>query len=830
MPKRKRIRFTGIVQGVGFRPTVYRCAVELGLTGTVQNRRSEVIAEIQGENGQIERFEPLLLKKLPAAARLDTFEQEDIEPVEEETFEIIPSKTSDYVFPPIPPDLAVCEECKKELFDPNNRRYLYPFITCTQCGPRYSIVEDTPFDRDTTSMIDFPQCPDCLEEYTSPEDRRFHSQTNSCSVCGPSLTLLPAALSAADTAEKPDNGSSAARDDDPVKAAVRALSEGKVVAIHGIGGFHLAVDPSSKDGLAKLRRDKERERKPFALMVRDVEEAARLCVMGAEEHVMLTSPENPIVIMPMRSDLPVRETEYLNQVSDIGTLGVMVPYTPLHLLLFYHPEITVPYSHLIMTSGNLKGEPIITDPTSAREKLAGAADLILTHNRRILFRTDDSVVRMTSATGVKKDQAETTRPHGQCLIRRSRGYVPHILKLKEPADTVTLALGGDLKSAPAFASGSDVYLAPYIGDLEGAEIITAFEEQIDKILDLYGIEPKRLVHDLHPGYVSTQWAADLPKHRSGISRSIEETIGVQHHHAHILSVMAEHGLDEVLGLSFDGTGYGTDGTIWGGEFLFAGRSRFTRLGRFAPFLLPGGDAAVRNPPRTAFAILTETGVQPDTAPAAETDEPEKRSGLYEIIEAVEASGLTGEERSLVPEMVKKRINSPVTSSLGRIFDAAAAVLGLVDVVGYEGEGPMKLEGSACRAAMAGRLGSLRPERAEELLPLEERSGLFEIDPGPLLWYLAEEMKQTEQKRARIEELAALFHQTIAYGALNGALTMRDKTGIEDIALSGGVFQNIYLLELVIPLLEESGFNVYTNSKLPPGDGGIAVGQAYYKTG
>jgi hydrogenase maturation protein HypF len=544
--------------------------------------------------------------------------------------------------------------------------------------------------------------------------------------------------------------------------------------------------------------------------------------------------------MPMRSGLSVREAEYLHQVSDIGTLGVMVPYTPLHLLLFHHPEIKIPYSHLIMTSGNLKGEPIITDPAGAREKLAGAADLILMHNRRILFRTDDSVVRMapapasaaTPATRIEKGQAETTR-RARCLIRRSRGYVPHILKLKGPADTVTLALGGDLKSAPAFASGSDVYLAPYIGDLEGAEIITAFEEQIDKIIALYGIEPKRLVHDLHPGYVSTQWAADILKHRSGIGRSIEETIGVQHHHAHILSVMAEHGLDEVLGLSFDGTGYGTDGTIWGGEFLFAGRSRFTRLGRFAPFLLPGGDAAVRNPRRTAFAILTETGVRPGASPASAAEGTDIQSGPYEIgqaDEALEASGLRGTERELVPEMVRKRINSPVTSSLGRIFDAAAAVLGLVDVVGYEGEGPMKLEGYAYRAGTAGRLGPLRPEKAAELLPLEERSGLFEIDPGPLLWYLAEEMKQTEQKRARIEELAAYFHQTIAYGALNGALTMRDKTGIKDIALSGGVFQNIYLLEHIVPLLEESGFNVYTNNKLPPGDGGIAVGQAYFTTG
>ncbi len=798
MPKRKRIRFTGIVQGVGFRPTVYRCAVELGLTGTVQNRRSEVIAEIQGENDQVERFEPLLLEKLPAAARLDTFEQEDIAPAAEETFEIIPSRTGDYVFPPIPPDLAVCGECKKELFDPKNRRYLYPFITCTQCGPRYSIVEDTPFDRDTTSMIDFPQCPDCMHEYTSPEDRRFHSQTNSCSVCGPSLTVLPTAGS--------DNGT-----EDPVKAAIRALSEGNVVAIHGIGGFHLAVDPAVREGLAKVRKDKERERKPFALMVRDVDEAARLCALGDEERTLLTSPENPIVIMPMRRDLPRAEAEDLRRVSDIGTLGIMLPYTPLHLLLFHHPEVTVPYSYLIMTSGNLKGEPIITDPINAREKLAGVADLILTHNRRILFRTDDSVVRTAPVPKAPKVSKDEAAHRSRCLIRRSRGYVPHILKLKRPADTVTLALGGDLKSAPAFVSGNDVYLAPYIGDLEGAEIITAFEEQIDKILALYDIEPKRLVHDLHPGYISTRWAANLSKHRPGFNHAIEETIGVQHHHAHILSVMAEHGLDEVLGLSFDGTGYGTDGTIWGGEFLFAERSGFTRLGRFAPFLLPGGDAAVRHPCRTAYAILA--GVPPGTRPAADTTE------------AVEGSGLYGEERELVPEMVEKRINSPVTSSLGRIFDAAAAVLGLVDVVGYEGEGPMKLEGCAYRAGPPDRFDSLGPEREEELLPLRDNSGLFEIDPRPLLWYLAE-----RKSDARLDELAALFHQTIAYGALNGALSMRDKTGIHNIALSGGVFQNSYLLELVLPLLEESGFNVYTNSNLPPGDGGIAVGQAYFTTG
>jgi hydrogenase maturation protein HypF len=809
---RKRLFFSGIVQGVGFRPTVYRCAVGLGLTGFVQNRRSVVVAEVQGSEPAVGSFRAELESMLPEAARLDAVSEEELTPHLEDAFHIISSETSDYVFPPIPPDLAICEECRRELFDPRNRRYLYPFITCTQCGPRYSIVEDTPFDRETTSMLDFPQCPECLQEYENPMDRRFHSQTNSCSRCGPELLL-----------RGPSGG---AVSGDPVLGTIDALLDGKVVAIQGIGGFHLAVDPSCREGMERLRRDKERERKPFALMVRDLEEAERLCRLSDEDRRVLLSPESPIVIAPVRSQPGGRRPpEYIGQVSDIGTLGIMLPYTPLHLLLFFHPERDITYGHLVMTSGNPKGEPIVTGPEEALEKLAPVADLFLSHNRRIIFRTDDSIVRTGRGACTGPTVASPPRTGGptpncgepgsrpptpncggsgfQVLLRRSRGYVPGLIKTAAPMEQITLATGGDLKNAPALASGNDIYLCPYIGDVENQVTYEAFTSQIEQVLSLYGITPERIVCDLHPGYLSTRWA---------LEQEGKEIVQVQHHYAHILSVMAEHDLEEVLGLSFDGTGYGTDGTIWGGEFLHARRESFERLGSFAPFLLPGGEAAVRHPRRIAFALLATEGTQ----------------------ETAELLGLDSREREILPEMIAGGINSPVTTSLGRLFDAAAAILGLVETVGYEGEGPMKLEGRALRASgvQAGGEDTASGEETcpAELIPLEwrdggaSRQGSFRLQPLPLLRRLAR-----DRGRVSTDELALLFHRAVASAALRGAVAMRETTGIGSVALSGGVFQNMLLVDLLLPLLEQEGFTVYTNQVVPPGDGGIGVGQAFYRS-
>ena len=749
---RRRFTFQGTVQGVGFRPAVFRVAVSLGLDGFVQNRRSEVVAEVQGENRAVASFLETLRSRLPKAARMETVRQSDIAIREDgRGFFIRESEADRYSFPPIPPDLPLCADCAREMLDPRNRRYLYPFITCTQCGPRYSIVERTPFDRENTSLRPFPQCPACMREFSDPADRRFHSQTNSCPECGPRLSCVDAA--------------GMVMDGDPIPRAISALAEGKIIALQGIGGFHLAADPSSPSGMERLRRAKERERKPFALMARDLEEAEALCVLGSREKELLGSAECPIVIAPRKPGAP----SWLQKVSDTETLGVMLPYTPLHALLFFHPVSRVPYRHLVMTSGNMASEPIITDPGEAREKLSDVADVFLVHDRRIVFRTDDSVVRTGASSGT-------------FLMRRSRGYVPRLVRLSSEVKGIILGVGGDLKSAPSLARGRDVHLCPYNGDLDDPATLAQFDATIDQTLALYGAAPDLVVHDMHPLYRSSAWALERQAPR----------VAIQHHFAHALSVMAEHGLEEALALSFDGTGYGTDGTIWGGEFLHATRRGFTRLGSFAPFALPGGEAAVKHPGRIALAILGAD-------------------------QGRDIPGVAADQRPLLEAMIKNKVNCPMSTSLGRIFDAAAAVLGLVETVSYEGEGPIRMEGVALRAASTGS----EPEALLPFLAAPDAERRFIIDPAPLITRLLEQQGPVGRR-------ALLFHECVAWAAREGACRMREVTGISRIALSGGVFQNLLLRELLIPLLIQSGFEVFLNQGVPPGDGGLSVGQVWYK--
>ena len=579
---RRRFIFRGTVQGVGFRPTVFRVATRLGLSGFVQNRRSEVIAEVQGREHEVGSFLAQLRAGLPKAARLEEVGESEVMPEKDGSGFIIRESEADrYAFPPVPPDLPLCVDCAREMLDPENRRYLYPFITCTQCGPRYSIVEKTPFDRENTSMRSFEQCPECAREYSDPLDRRFHSQTNSCPQCGPRLSCVDA--------------TGAPLEGDPVERAISALGEGRIVALQGIGGFHLAADPSSSAAMYKLRFAKERERKPFALMARGLEEAEALCILDARDKELLLSAESPIVIAPRRPDAP----EWLRRVSDTETLGIMLPYTPLHALLFLHPLHPAPYRHLVMTSGNMASEPIITDPREARQRLAGVADLFLVHDRRIIFRTDDSVVR-------------AGRSSGTFLMRRSRGYVPRLVRLSSEVKGIILGLGGDLKSAPSLARDRDIHLCPYNGDLDDPETLAQFDATIAQTLSLYGVIPDLIVRDMHPLYHSSAWAVG-PRPAALTGGALVRGVAIQHHFAHALSVMAEHGLEETLALSFDGTGYGTDGTIWGGEFLHATREGFTRLGSFAPFGLPGGEAAVLHPARIALAILGPSGARESPA-------------------------------------------------------------------------------------------------------------------------------------------------------------------------------------------------------------------------
>jgi hydrogenase maturation protein HypF len=763
---RKRLVFRGTIQGVGFRPAVYRLASSLGLAGFVQNRRSQVVAEIQGEPAVLRRFTDLLPSRLPGAARVTWTDVTEIETrPDEHGFRIEESETDRFAFPPIPADLPLCPECAGELLDPGNRRYLYPFITCTQCGPRYSIVERTPFDRQNTSMGVFMQCAACMGEYTDPEDRRFHSQTNSCPRCGPRLSCV-------DAGGRRLPG-------DPLHAAITGLMQGRIVAVQGIGGFHLAADPRRPDAMEKLRKEKERERKPFALMVRDVEEARSLCRLTSAEEEILRSAEAPIVIAPRKADGP----SWLERVSDTETLGVMLPYTPLHLLLFRHPALSVDYGHLVMTSGNRANEPIITDPAEAREKLAAVADLFIFHDRRILFRTDDSVVRCGPSSPA-------------FLLRRSRGYVPRLVPLGREVRGVVLGIGGDLKSAPALARGSDLHLCPYNGDLEDTETLSQFDAAVRQLLRLYDVQPDLVVHDMHPLYHSTRWARSL-----GFP-----SIAIQHHFAHALSVMAEHGLEESLALSFDGTGFGTDQTVWGGEFLHATRGGFTRMGSFAPFPLPGGEAAVLHPPRIAFALLAGYAGS-------------GRAGVRRL------PGIDTDTEAFLRAMLARGVNCPTSTSLGRIFDAAAALLGLVDKVSYEGEGPIRLEGRGLSAYGEGT-SVVGTQEAADLLPFLPSPGderLFLIDPRPMLARL-----HAGRESESVPALSLRFHEGIARAALEGARRMRGATGLATLALSGGVFQNLLLRELLVPLLINDGFEVFLNEQAPPGDGGLAVGQAWFE--
>ncbi|HVO40775.1 MAG TPA: carbamoyltransferase HypF [Spirochaetia bacterium] len=772
---RRRFEFRGTIQGVGFRPAVFRVAESLRLAGFVQNRRSEVIAEVQGAGAEVDRFLAELRARLPGAARLESVREVPVPAVPEDTsFRIRESKADRFSFPPIPPDLPTCADCARELLDRENRRYLYPFITCTQCGPRYSIVERTPFDRENTSMSSFLQCPDCAREYGDPADRRFHSQTNSCPNCGPRLVCV-------DRAGRELPG-------DPLAAAVNALARGQIIALQGIGGFHLAADPRLPGPMEKLRRAKERERKPFALMVRDLREAEALCTLDPAERELLSGSQCPIVISPRASGAP----SWLTRVSGTETLGIMLPYTPLHLLLFSHPALSIPWRHLVMTSGNRASEPIITDPRDARERLGDVADLFLVHDRKIIFRTDDSVVRAGPSSA-------------PFMLRRSRGYVPGLVPLSADVKEVILGVGGDLKSAPSLARGRDVHLCPFNGDLDDPETREQFETVIMQTLALYGTVPDVIVHDLHPLYHSTAWALGPRPRELGSGRGIR-TIGVQHHYAHALSVMAEHGLDEALALSFDGTGFGTDGVVWGGEFLHATRRDFRRLGSFSPFALPGGDAAVLNPPRLALSILGPAG-------------------------AGRIPGLDASQEQMILAMVGRDVNSPKTTSLGRIFDAAAAALGLVKEVSYEGEGPIRLEGFALRA-WNGRSRRTAVSNVEQLLPFipppQEDERLFLIDSRPLILHLAEEHAARPAARP-VESLALLFHEAVAAAALEGAHRMGRHTGIRRLALSGGVFQNLLLRELLVPSLRDSGFEVFLNEKVPPGDGGLSVGQIWHQS-
>jgi hydrogenase maturation protein HypF len=739
----------GIVQGVGFRPFVHRLALRHGLGGWVRNEAGAVRVIAQGTRAQVRDFLAALPRELPPLARIDELLVRDVPAGPLAGFRVVPSDVAPVGRLPISPDVAMCDACEQELIDPFDRRSRYPFITCTDCGPRFTVIESMPYDRERSTMKAFEQCPECAREYQDPSDRRYHSETNSCPACGPVVWL------------ETSGGTPIARGDRALAEAGRLLLGGRVLAVRGLGGFHLAVDATDSEAVRRLRMRKRREEKPLAVMVRTLMDAQQIAIVSEAEAAVLESRERPIVVLRRRPS--ARLAPEIAQ--GLASVGVMLAYTPLHQLLIG----AAGGKPLVMTSGNASDEPIATGNGEARIRLADIADAFLLHDREIVARYDDSVVRVVE-----------DRP---ILLRRSRGYAPIPLRIPIPLRDPVLAVGPHLKNTFTLAHADDAYVSQHIGDLENLETLDHFHESLARFRALFRIEPRWVVRDLHPGYLSTRIAAE-----SGLT----ELEPVQHHHAHIAAVMGEHGVTEpVLGLAFDGTGYGVDGHVWGCELLEADLREFRRLAhlRYAP--LPGGDLAARSPWRAlvGYASLEESGTWADAALAA----------------------APAAELELARQQVRRGINSPHASSLGRLFDAAAAVLGLRIESGYEGQAAMELEAIA--------------ESGEgEVFPfpvMRDGRECLELDPVPLLAALAE----AKAKGVPMPQLAARFHATVATAASQLAIELCEERGLQRVALGGGCFQNGLLLKAVTRQLRQAGLVVMTPLSLGPNDGAISYGQA-----
>ncbi|MGN6392383.1 MAG: carbamoyltransferase HypF, partial [Gemmatimonadales bacterium] len=750
--RRLRVRVEGVVQGVGFRPHVYRLASELGLAGFVLNDELGVLLEIEGEPAALERFLARLAAGAPPLARIERVHPEHIPPIGDVGFQIVASRRLGAGSTPISPDMATCAECLAELFDPADRRFRYPFINCTNCGPRFTIVRGVPYDRPLTAMAGFAMCAQCAAEYHDPASRRFHAQPNACPECGPRARLVDR------------DGLDMAPAGDPVHVAATSIMAGSIVAVKGIGGFHLACRADHEAAVAALRSRKHREEKPFALMVPDLDSARALVRLGAEEETLLESRARPIVLCACRGDAPVAPSV----APRLRELGVMLPYTPLHFLLL--ADVGVP---LVMTSGNVSDEPIAYHDEDARRRLGGIADLLLVHDRPIETRTDDSVVRTTS----------TPDGHRAVVLRRSRGHVPGSLAL--PAETrPLLACGAELKSTFCLARGRDAWLGHHIGDLKNLETLESFREGVALFERLFAVEPEVVAHDLHPDYLSTRYALE----RDGSRR-----VAVQHHHAHLAACLAEHGeIGKAIGAIYDGAGYGPDGTIWGGELLFGGVAGFERVGHLRPVRLPGGDRAAREPWRMACAWLAVVlGREPDV--------PFALRGCVD-----------SRQWHAMAELARTGVASPVTTSMGRLFDAAAALIGVRGITSYEGQAAIELE-----AIADGH------ETARYSLGVGEAADGIVVDPGEMILALARDAAAGVAPGV----MAARVHNAIAGATTEAVARLAESCGTQLAVLSGGVFQNRRLLERTRECLSAAGLRVLTPERVPPNDAGIAYGQA-----
>jgi hydrogenase maturation protein HypF len=759
-PIRTSVRVEGVVQGVGFRPFVYSLATRLGLAGWVGNDVDGVFAEVEGSAESVRTFLDLLEREAPPLARVERVTAQAMTPKGAAGFAIAPSDPAGRRRALISADSATCADCLAELADPRDRRFGYPFINCTNCGPRFTIVRDVPYDRPLTTMAGFAMCAECAAEYHDPANRRFHAQPVCCPACGPRLRLLSAAGTDATgtgpTGIGPTGTGSAGG---PLAGAVAVLRSGRVLAVKGLGGYHLAVDAGNQEAAARLRARKHREDKPFAVMAGDLAAARELCEIDEVAAGLLTSGRRPVVLLPRRPGAQVADAVAPGN----RQLGVMLPYTPLHHLLLR--DFAGP---LVLTSGNVSDEPIAYLDTDALNRLGGIADAFLTHDRPIHMRTDDSVVRPVRGR--------------EMLLRRSRGYAPEPITLNQAFPRPVLACGAELKNTFCLGTENRAILSQHIGDLENYETLRSFTEGIDHFRRLFDVRPEVVAYDLHPEYLSTKYALDLDD---------VELAGVQHHHAHIASCLADNGEDgPVIGVAFDGTGFGTDGTLWGGELLLADLAGFERAGHLAGVPMPGGAAAIRQPWRMAAAYLA--AAYPGGLPGGLAVAARHQRSWPDVL-----------------TMAGRGINAPVSSSAGRLFDAVAALLGVRDTINYEGQAAVELEqlaDPAERAAYPAAIAEGRPLRLA----------------GPDLVRAAAEDLQAGVPPPVI---AARLHNGVAALIARACLLLRERSGLGTVALSGGVFQNLFLLNALVHLLEQDNFRVLTHRRVPPNDGGISLGQA-----
>ena len=769
------ISVRGIVQGVGFRPFVYGLAVKHDLKGWVYNTSEDVKIEVEGAAEAIKQFERDLRTKGPPLAHIENIAIRYHPPRGYEKFEIRQSQAQAGRYQLISPDVATCRACLGELLHPEDRRYRYPFTNCTNCGPRFTIIEGMPYDRPKTTMRYFQMCPLCQAEYDNPLDRRFHAQPNACPKCGPQVQLV-------------DNQGNLINDSNPIAEASRLLKQGKIVAIKGLGGFLLACDATNDSAVRALRRRKKRPSKPFAVMVASVDEAKRHCYVLPEEEELLTSTQSPIVLMIWREVSCVSREVAPN----LWFLGIMLPYTPLHHILLRDTG-----RPLVMTSGNLSEEPIARDNDEALRRLSGIADYFLIHNRDIYSRYDDSV-------------AMVERGAGQ-LVRRARSYAPYPIHL--PFRTrQALGCGAEEKNTFCLTRDNYAFLSQHVGDMENVETLDHFDNTLSLYKKLFHIEPEVIAHDLHPDYLATKYARESGE--SGI-----KLVPVQHHHAHIASCLADNGLESpVIGVALDGTGMGTDGNVWGGEFLVADYRSFRRAGHLEYLPLPGGAAAIKKPYRIAISyILTLLGEDALSAVIATLNEVKgKRSQLASIGQVSQV------EIEVIKRQIERKINSPLTSSMGRLYDAISALLGVRGEIDYEGQAAVELEMAAYPSVIAMGVSNEAMSDAEEsyLYRIVADQGMRIVRLRDLFSAVIEELGEGVSR----ERISVKFHNTVARMIDEMCQLIANETAITRVALSGGVFQNRLLLRKTVSLLERSGFQVFTHKQVPCNDGGISLGQ------